>query len=65
MGLPPAGIADHHDILAVLDKLAGGQLMEKGRGDRLVELGEIELVQGLLEGKPRRLEPPPELVFLP
>lgn len=44
VGLAPARIADHHDVPPVLDKLAGGQLMEEVRGDGGVELGQVELV---------------------
>lgn len=57
MGLAPAGIADHHHVAPILDKLAGGKLMEKGRGDGRIELGQVELVQGILKGETLPFEP--------
>ena len=42
MGLAPAGVSNHNDILLVLDELAAGQLLQEQGRNRIIELTAVE-----------------------
>lgn len=65
MGLAPAGVSNHNDILPVLDKLAAGQLLQEQRRNRIIELTVVEFLHRFEVWKSSRFQPPPVLVFLP
>ena len=64
MGLAPAGVSNHNDILPVLDKLAAGQLLQEQRRNRIIELAAVEFLHRFQIWKSSRFQPPPVLVFL-
>ena len=42
MGLAPAGVSNHNDILPVLDELAAGQFLQEQGRNRIIELAAVE-----------------------
>ena len=56
---------DHDDVLVFINEFAGCQFLNEHRGDALVQLGEVEIVQGLLVRERRGFETPAILVLLP
>ena len=65
MGLAPAGVSNHNDILPVLDELAAGQLLQEQGRNRIIELTAVEFLHRFEVWKSSRFQPPPVLVFLP
>ena len=47
MRFTAARIANHHNILSVMNKLAACQFLQEQRRDRVIELGTIKFFQGL------------------